>query len=306
MFVDFLLINICCYFMAVANGSEQAPQIEIQTTSNTGANTALAAKKKDIRTSSTGSSVGRVWIDYCDGVLDVFVNSSGGSKPAVPDLSHNIDLNAFFTSSDVYMGFTAGTQSQDDNHDIMSWEFTDGCIGDPDVDGDPHFLTWNNTFYDFMGKLSLVSTNPISFQFPPLPSELILLSFHITALLFFFPGACDLKLITAPYFAPDLTLDIDVRTTIRYGYSYVESAAVRIGDSILEVSSFGQYLLDGVSAAKLPAVMAGLFTVEHTQPSDKVHKFEIHLDEEEGDDGKNGDACGVAGVELAEVGKTIF
>ena len=138
------------------NGDEVGPQIEIQKTSTTGSNTALAVTEKSIRTSST--SAGRVWIDYCDGVLDVFVNRLGGAKPAVPDLSTNIDLSTVFTSSsDVFMGFTAGTASQDDNHDILSWEFTDGCVGDPDVDGDPHFLTWNSTFYDFMGKFHLLT-----------------------------------------------------------------------------------------------------------------------------------------------------
>ena len=89
-------------------------------------------------------------------------------------------------------------------------------------------------------------------------------------------GACDLKLITAPHFHQDLALDIDIRTTTRYAYSYIESAVVKIGDSTLEVSSYGSYILDGVSAAEMPAKIAG-FTVEHSNDSKHVHIFEIKL-----------------------------
>lgn len=46
------------------------------------------------------------------------------------------------------------------------------------------------------------------------------------------------------------------------------------------MSSFGQYTLDGVSGAELPALIAG-FTIEQSQPFDKVHMFEIHLEEGE-------------------------
>lgn len=114
----------------------------------------------------------------------------------------------------------------------------------PMVFDDPHFLTWNNTYYDFM-------------------------------------GACDLKLISAPSFAPEdgLALEIDIRTTARYEYSYIESAAIQIGEDVLEVSSFGGYMLGGVSAAELPNTIAG-FTVQHSQPSANIHLFEILLDED--------------------------
>ena len=41
-------------------------------------------------------------------------------------------------------------------------------------------------------------------------------------------------------------LDLHIRTTIRYDYSYIESAAIQIGNDVLEVSSFGSYALNGV------------------------------------------------------------
>ena len=46
-------------------------------------------------------------------------------------------------------------------------------------------------------------------------------------------GACDMHLVEAPFFAPGMELTIDVRTKIRYDYSYIESAAIKIGDDVL-------------------------------------------------------------------------
>ncbi|CAB9512707.1 Glycoside hydrolase Family 5 [Seminavis robusta] len=66
------------------------------------------------------------------------------------------------------------------------------------VQGDPHFLTWNGKMYDYM-------------------------------------GACDLVLLHAPNFKDNNTaLDIHIRTKTRYDYSYIETAAVQIGEDILE------------------------------------------------------------------------
>jgi len=107
---------------------------------------------------------------------------------------------------------------------------------------DPHFLTWNSTYYDFMGE-------------------------------------CDLKLISAPHFVPDLALalDINIRTSIRYSYSFVESAVVHIGEDTLEVSSYGEYAVNGVESAPMPTVLAGAFPVTHTG-NKKIHLFEIELE----------------------------
>lgn len=83
-------------------------------------------------------------------------------------------------------------------------------------------------------------------------------------------------------------MDIHIRTKVRYGrfhvgiteahncsfvsciypcstdYSYVESAALRIGDDILEVGSFGQHFLNGVDAAidEIEAAISG-FPITH-------------------------------------------
>jgi YD repeat-containing protein len=72
-----------------------------------------------------------------------------------------------------------------------------------------------------------------------------------------------------------------VRTKIRYDYSYIESAAVRIGDNVFEVDSFGQYALDDVDGAVLEDPSANLagFPVYHYQPNDKENVFDIVVDE---------------------------
>jgi hypothetical protein len=93
-------------------------------------------------------------------------------------------------------------------------------------------------------------------------------------------GECDMHLIHAPNFTPMMALDIDIRTKVRYDYSYIESAVAKIGDDIFEVTSFGSYFLNGVAGASLPATIAD-FPITHTQPSDKIHIFEIQVTNKE-------------------------
>ena len=89
-----------------------------------------------------------------------------------------------------------------------------------------------------------------------------------------FHGECDLVFVHAP----QLDLDLHVRTKIRYDYSYITHAAVRLGDDILEVAGWGDYLLNSVGHADLPATMNnGLYTVTYSKISDKEHVFEIAI-----------------------------
>jgi hypothetical protein len=76
--------------------------------------------------------------------------------------------------------------------------------------GDPHFLRWKQARRD---------------------------SFH---------GECDLVLVSSPDFHQGQGLDVHLRTTIRDDwYSYIEAAAVRIGDYTLEFDQH-HFMLDGV------------------------------------------------------------
>jgi len=84
-------------------------------------------------------------------------------------------------------------------------------------------------------------------------------------------------LLHVPNFEPGLDLHIHVRTTIRHDYSYIESAAVQIGDDILDVESFGQYAWNGVDNANLAEASANLagYPIIHSQTNEKQHVFDI-------------------------------
>ena len=88
-------------------------------------------------------------------------------------------------------------------------------------------------------------------------------------------GECDIVLVNAPQFETGTTLDIHARTTIRYAYSFITSAALRIGSDTLEVTSFGQYSVGGIGNANLEGTKIAGFPVYHTQPNDKHHIFDV-------------------------------
>jgi len=79
-----------------------------------------------------------------------------------------------------------------------------------------------------------------------------------------------------PNFANGLGLMVEIRTKVRYDYSYIEAAAIKIGDDILEVFSYGQYLISGVSNADMPAMIGG-FPVERSEPKKNQVRFTIDL-----------------------------
>jgi hypothetical protein len=113
-----------------------------------------------------------------------------------------------------------------------------------EVNGDPHFKTWSGAWFDFMGE-------------------------------------CDMKMIHAPHFDGEgRPLDVDVRTKIRHDYSYVESAAIKLGNDTLEVASYGDYFLNGIAGATMPAFVGG-YPVTHSNPSKKIHIFEVAIADDE-------------------------
>ena len=76
-----------------------------------------------------------------------------------------------------------------------------------------------------------------------------------------------------------MDMDIHVRTTIRHDYSYIEAAAIRIGDNVLEVASFGDYAWNGISAADMNDVDDDLTGIKivHSNPNPKTHQFDIMI-----------------------------
>ena len=107
-----------------------------------------------------------------------------------------------------------------------------------------------------------------------------------------YQGECDLVLLAASKQGSDWGntfgkgLRIHVRTTLRYGYSFIEAVALSIGDSLMEVASWGQLYLDGISLdpqqddlfTTAKAQFAGYPLTYHTDGR-KTHAFVIQIDD---------------------------
>lgn len=112
---------------------------------------------------------------------------------------------------------------------------------------DPHIKLWNGTWIDYHGE-------------------------------------CDLVQLDAPSFEKDLPLSIHIRTTIRYFYSYIEAAVLKIGDDTLEVASWGEYLLNGVEGALLDGEQVGTiggFPIHYHRVNEKQVKYDVIISDEE-------------------------
>jgi hypothetical protein len=75
------------------------------------------------------SAPGTVWIEYCNGQLDVYLDKDGDNKPRRPAVSTTVDLagGVFSGSSrEFFIGFTSGVYNAE-NHDVLSWEMQQGC-----------------------------------------------------------------------------------------------------------------------------------------------------------------------------------
>ena len=83
-------------------------------------------------------------------------------------------------------------------------------------------------------------------------------------------------LVDAPDFGEGAGFTAHVRTKAQYQYSYIESAAVKIGDDVLEVSSYGNYMLNGVGNAAMPNMMSG-YSVAYTLSGENDHEFDIQI-----------------------------
>lgn len=91
-------------------------------------------------------------------------------------------------------------------------------------------------------------------------------------------GQCDF-LVAAPDFAEGLGLTVHFRTKARREYSYIESAAIKIGnDDVFELGAFGQYVLNGISHAQMPSTIAG-FTITHNHKKEHFHVFTVDLED---------------------------
>ena len=84
--------------------------------------------------------------------------------------------------------------------------------------------------------------------------------------------------LKAPEFAKGLGLTIHIRTKIRYNYSFIESAVIKIGDSILEIAGWGDHILDGIGGVQMPVMMGEDIPVSYfAHKNQKTHIYEIDV-----------------------------
>ena len=114
------------------------------------------------------------------------------------------------------------------------------------VSGDPHIKTWSGSKFDYMGE-------------------------------------CDLILAKSAMFGSGQGLEVQIRTTIRNDWSFTSAAALKIGSSILEVHSNGDYLLDGEKDVDLfSETLSGhriTWQNERINADLNFHLFTVHLGE---------------------------
>jgi hypothetical protein len=102
---------------------------------------------------------------------------------------------------------------------------------------------------------------------------------QLTFALYIFIWFSDLVLLHAPAFdTAGNSLSLHVRTKKRFQYSYIEAAAIQIGEDILEVASFGDYAFNRVDTAEMGvASIIGGYPIYYTQMNKKTHRFDVAI-----------------------------
>jgi len=100
-----------------------------------------------------------------------------------------------------------------------------------------------------------------------------------------FHGGCDLVLVSAASFGSGTGLQIQIRTTIESGYSFIEEVAVKIGRDVLQVAGNGIVYFNDVGlgedlAAELPADISG-FPVIFSKDEYGAHSYTIMMGHED-------------------------
>jgi len=130
---------------------------------------------------------------------------------------------------------------------------TDVCKCNGEAEGDPHFKTWAGEYYDF----------------------------H---------GVCDLTLIKNQEFENGLGMDIQIRTTRMGLWSFISSAAIRIGEDILEIvggQADEKFWINGIPGENMESNSVGNgmiltsnlsgYPINYKQSSEKQREFVIEL-----------------------------
>jgi hypothetical protein len=62
------------------------------------------------------------WVDYDGTTLEMRLAQTP-ARPALPTLSHAVNLTTVLGTSQAYVGFTSGTGAAYANHDVLTWRF---------------------------------------------------------------------------------------------------------------------------------------------------------------------------------------
>jgi len=155
------------------------------------------------------------------------------------------DEGCFWKKNNVPLGTLGETAYSLLGHDCYSYEVS--TVGGGTF-GDPHFKTWNGKQFDF----------------------------H---------GVCDLVLVSNPEFSNGIGLDVHIRTRKTRQWSYVDSAAVRIGDNILEVrgGKNSNFWINGVQGnVNTDEMVIANYEIKYQNISEKSKKFVVDLGDGEG------------------------
>ncbi|ESQ76675.1 hypothetical protein [Asticcacaulis sp. AC402] len=128
--------SVAIEFDTWANSNESGNHIGID---QDGSVTSLATA--EIETPMDNGNVWEVWVQYINGVLNVFASDTG-TKPATAQLTYQIDLISVLGTNLVSLGFTASTGGAAEIHDILSFSYSSqwvpliGDEGDNRLTGD--------------------------------------------------------------------------------------------------------------------------------------------------------------------------
>ncbi|MBP8295645.1 MAG: hypothetical protein KAX84_06025 [Burkholderiales bacterium] len=84
----------------------------------------VSVQTVSIPTRMNDGNVWYAWVDYDGSTLEVRL-AQANIRPLSPTLSYAVDLASILGTTQAYVGFTSGTGSAWENHDILTWRFDD-------------------------------------------------------------------------------------------------------------------------------------------------------------------------------------
>lgn len=95
-----------------------------------------------------------------------------------------------------------------------------------------------------------------------------------------FHGECDLVMVRSKNFHNGIGLDLHARTTIHSYFSFIETAALRVGENIVEFHK-DEFFIDGhkFSPADLPVTFGSEYKITEVMKTPSKQKYKVDLHE---------------------------